>query len=141
MRSNPRLGDDQVNREADPKGSAEEIVRRQAAEPRGGEEDAHNRANRGDGQPDGECTDHPFAMQRDLATANVDVGLPNREQKQNTEENRRGGLIDSADCGHGEAHHQGGRADNKTTDEKDSAHDAVRSEVARAKAGAELKWG
>lgn len=141
MRSNPRFGDYQVNRETDPEGCAEEFVRRQAGDAGRGEEDAHDGANRGDGQPDGERADHPLAMQCDLAAANVQVGFAQCKQKKRTKESCSGGLIYSADGGHGEAHHQSACADYQSTDEKYSADDAVRLEMARAKAGAELKRG
>ena len=79
-------------------------------------------------------------MQRDLATANVDVSFAEREEKQHTEESCSGGLIDSADRGHGEAHDESGHADDPSTDEERSPDDAMCPKVARTEICAELKW-
>lgn len=70
----------------------------------------------------------------------MDVGFAEREEKKRAEENRCGGLIDSADRWHGEAHHKSGRADDQSTNKKDSADDAMRPEMARAEFFAELEW-
>src|ERR1700743_2563751 len=80
-------------------------------------------------------------MQRDLATENVDISFYQGGQEKHTEWGCCRGLIDAADCRHGEAHDERRRSDDQSVDEKDTTDDEMRAEMLRTKAAAELKRG
>ena len=72
----------------------------------GGEEYSDDRANGGDGQSDRVRANHPFAVQRDFAAANMPERPTQRDQKKCAEQNGCGGLVDASDGVHREAHDQ-----------------------------------
>lgn len=79
----PRLGGDELESEAEPEGSTEEVVGSEMREAAGGEKDADDWADGGNSQANGVSTKHPFAMLGNLAAADVEKGFHKREEEQN----------------------------------------------------------
>jgi len=136
---NPDFGGDGLENKSNPESNSEEIVRRKTSEARGGEEEADDGTDGGDGEPNGEGAEHPFAMEGDFAAANVEEGFGEGDEKERAEERCGGGLVDAANRGHGPAHDNGGDADNVGGGDKDATGDAMVAGMAPADGGAELK--
>jgi hypothetical protein len=137
---NPGFGGNELDGEAEPEGGAEEFVRREAGEAAGGEEEADDWPDGGNGQAGGERADHPLAMKGDLAVANVPEGFSQGKEKKRGEECRGGRLVDTSDCRHAEAHDQRGDSNDSSASEEDAAVDAVERWMVRPNGCAELKW-
>ena len=76
----PDFGGDGLQREADPKGRAEEFggLRFVAAQQRGGKEGSDDGADAGDGKSDSVAANHPLTMLRELAAERVPERLRER---------------------------------------------------------------
>lgn len=127
----PSFGGDELEREAEPEGGAEEVAGREMREAAGGEEDADDGADGGDGEADGERAEHPFAVLGNLAAADMEKGLHKREENQGGKKQSGRCLVEASD-GHGEAHPDGGEADDETGSHEDAARPAMKAQMARA---------
>ena len=135
----PGFGGDEVESETDPEGGAEEFARGEVGEAAGGEEDADDGANGGYREADGEGADHPLAVECDFAATNVPEGFAQGEQEEGAKESGGGGLIDTADGGHGEAHDECGDADDQGAADEHAAAEAMPAQMAGPDGGAELQ--
>lgn len=136
----PEFCGEELQGEADPEGGAEKLAgfRRMTAKKRGGEESAHDGADRGDGEADGVAADHPLAVLRELAAERVPQRFRKRNQEKGAEENDRGLFVNAAD-GLSEGHGQAAKAHDGAGRQKNAARPPVDIRIVRAHAADELQ--
>src|SRR2546426_659612 len=78
---NPELRRHQVRGKPKPKRDSEKLVRRQVREPLRGEEGADDGPDGGDGEPQRERANHPFAMASHLSSTDAHEGATQRNQE------------------------------------------------------------
>ena len=127
--ADPKFGDSGVEEEADPEGGAEDGVEVEGGGTAGGDgdgdEEADDGSNGSHGETGGEGADHPLTVEGDFAVADVPKGFALREEEERAKERGGGGLRDTTDGGHSEAHDERGNTDNCSTDQKHPAGDTV----------------
>src|ERR1700694_5068646 len=97
MRANVCFACDIGDREADPEGGAEELLRLQVGNRLGCEEEAHHRPRRSNAEQNGNGSHHPGAMEDEIVAAEHDPGPGERKKKETVIQEGRCRFVDSAD--------------------------------------------
>src|SRR5262249_48933146 len=98
-----------------------------------------DRADGGDRDTDGEGADHPPAVKRDLAAADVAEGCGQRKEKKQTEDDRSGSLRGNTHWGQRGTDDECGETAGRGGNEIDATGNAVPLGMAGAQRGVELK--
>lgn len=129
-RVEPELDSDPVNREPDPEGDPEKLMRREMGDAAGGEEDAHHRTRGRDAEEDDDGACEPSPPERLLTAGAIVPGADERDKEESIEEEDGAALGPAANDGV-HVHGIGGDGDDDAERKKPALRPGERGEAAQ----------